>query len=615
MAKLKLKQAFKMDASAFYGSARLEDHSRSRRRVGTSSAEQFLLKIANGNVSDGDFSDDELDETVEITPQESERPASGIAHEDSEEEEPAPAPPEPPQPKRKKKAEVKWIDKDFTPTSTDCTFSHQEATTLLEPLEYFLKYFPADMFSELAKFTNIYALQQEGVELQTTADEMKVFFGIMMRMAVLKYPRIRMYWQEDTKVPTIADTMSCKRFFKLRAMLHVTDVNSPRDPTPDKFWKVRPIISAIQTQCLKLVPLPDQSIDEQMIPFTGRVVAKQFVKGKPNPEGIKVFVRCSADGLAHDLEIYQGKGTGVSENHFHLGLGGSVVMRLVEHAPHGHNIRVYMDNYFSSVPLLRELKELGILASGTIRSNRLLGCPLKSDKELKQTGRGSYDRKVSEEGDIVIVRWHDNGPVNMVSTITGIGELSKVKRWSESLKQHVEIDCPEVISQYNSFMGGVDKLDFLMSLYPLKAKTKKWPVRVISHFVTFAICNGWIEYIRDAKEEGISKKDMKDVMAFQTDVARSLIAINKSERPKRGRPSSAVRPSNSRKAHNSTPMPTNSTRYDGINHWPRHVATNFAQRCKNHGCTSRSRVCCRKCEVFLCLSAANDCFYEFHTKI
>ncbi|KAH7940813.1 hypothetical protein HPB49_006130 [Dermacentor silvarum] len=376
MAKLKLKQAFKMDASAFYGSARLEDHSRSRRKVGTSSAEQFLLKIANGNVSDGDFSDDELDETVEITS------------------------------------------------------SRFLVTEGAEPLEYFLKYFPADMLSELAKFTNIYALQQEGVELQTTADEMKVFFGIMMRMAVLKHPRIRMYWQEDTKVPTIADTMSCKRFFKLRAMLHVTDVNSPRDPTPDKFWKVRPIISAIQTQCLKLVPLPDQSIDEQIIPFTGRVVAKQFVKGKPNPEGIKVFVRCSADGLAHDLEIYQGKGTGVSENHFHLGLGGSVVMRLVEHAPHGHNIRVYMDNYFSSVPLLRELKELGILASGTIRSNRLLGCPLKSDKELKQTGRGSYDRKVSEEGDIVIVRWHDNGLVNMVSTITGIGELSKVKRWN-----------------------------------------------------------------------------------------------------------------------------------------------------------------------------------------
>ncbi|KAH7979204.1 hypothetical protein HPB49_008633 [Dermacentor silvarum] len=350
----------------------------------------------------------------------------------------------------------------------------------------------------------------------------------MMRMAVLKYPRIRMYWQEDTKVPTIADTMSCKRFFKLGAMLHVTDVNSPRDPTPDKFWKVRPIISAIQTQCLKLVPLPVQSIDEQMIPFMGRVVAKQFVKGKPNPKGIKVFVRCSADCLAHDLEIYQGQGMGISENHSHLGLGGSVVMRLVEHTPHGHNMRVYTDNYFSSVPLLRELKEVPILASNSIRSNHLLRCPLKSDKELKQTGRGSYDRKVSEEGDIVIVRWHDNGPGNMVSTIIGIRELSKVKRWSESQKQHVEIDCPEINSQYNSFMGGV-KNNFLMSLYPLKAKTKKWPVRVISHFVTFAICNGWIEYIRNANE-GIF---MKDMMAFQMNVARSLIAINKSKRPKR----------------------------------------------------------------------------------
>lgn len=236
-------------------------------------------------------------------------------------------------------------------------------------------------------------------------------------------------------------------------MLHAEDVNSPRDPPADKFQIVTPIISATQTQCFKLVPLPVQSIDEQMVPFTGRVVAKQFVKEKPNPEGIKVFVRCSADGLAHDLEIYQGKGTGVSENHSHLGVGDSVATRLVEHALHGHNMTVYMDNYFSSVPLSQELKEVGILASGTIRSNRLFEFPLKSDKELKKTGRGSYDRKVSKEGGTVMVRWHDNGPVNMVSTIIGIGALSKVKRWSESQKGHVEVDCPEVISQNNSFRG------------------------------------------------------------------------------------------------------------------------------------------------------------------
>lgn len=48
----------------------------------------------------------------------------------------------------------------------------------------------------------------------------------------------------------------------------------------------------------------------------------------------------------------------------------------------------------------------------------------------------------------------------MVSTIVGIGELTKAKKWRESQKQHVKIDCPEVISQYNSSMGCVDKFHF-----------------------------------------------------------------------------------------------------------------------------------------------------------
>lgn len=339
-------------------------------------------------------------------------------------------------------------------------------------------------------------------------------------------------------------------------MLHATDSNAPVNATKNKFWKVAPIVDTVRERCLQLEPLPNNSIDEQMVPFTGRVVAKQFVRNKPNPEGTKVFVRCSSNGMAHDFELYQGKGTGVSADHSHLGLGGSVVMRLVEHLPHGPNVRCFMDNYFSSVPLFRELKIIGMLASGTIRSNRLLGCELKRDKELKKEGRGSSDSKITEDEDVVIVRWHDNGPVNMVSTLVGVGN-KKVKRWSESLKQHVEIDCPEVIVQYNQFMGGVDTLNFLMSLYPLPTRRRKWPVRVVSHFIGFAVCNSWLEYVHDASAENLPKKDVKDILSLQTDIARSLIASNKTGPPRRGRPSNGAQ-TNSRQAHNAMPMPTNS---------------------------------------------------------
>uniref|UniRef100_A0A0K8R3V3 Putative piggybac transposable element-derived n=1 Tax=Ixodes ricinus TaxID=34613 RepID=A0A0K8R3V3_IXORI len=114
---------------------------------------------------------------------------------------------------------------------------------------------------------------------------------------------------------------------------------------------------------------------------TGRVAAKQVIKSKPNPVGVKIFVRCSSDGLAHDFEVYQGKGTGIDPQYSHLGLGGSVVMRLVDNFPHHKNLKCFFDNYFTSVPLLRELKEIGILSTGTIRSNRMSGCKLRGRKK------------------------------------------------------------------------------------------------------------------------------------------------------------------------------------------------------------------------------------------
>ncbi|KAH8019540.1 hypothetical protein HPB51_019967 [Rhipicephalus microplus] len=331
--------------------------------------------------------------------------------------------------------------------------------------------------------------------------------------------------------------MGVKRFFKIRGALHISDANEERDPnSQDKFWKVRPLLEAVRSRCLQLVPLEQNSIDEQMVPFTGRIAAKQFVKGKPNPEGVKVFVRCSFDGLAHDFEFYQGKGTGVSKEHAHLGLGGSVVMRLVESLPKAQNIKCYMDNYFTSVKLFLELKKIGILASGTIRGNRLAGCVMKTDKEMKKEGRGSYDERVSQNDEVVLVRWQDNGTVNMASTHLGVGNIGTVRRWSESQKVHVDIDCPEVVLDYNKYMGGVDKLDFIMSLYPMRTRTKKWPVRVISHFASFALSNSWLEYLRDANKAGLLRKETLDMMAFQTDVANCLLNSNKPQK-KRGRPS------------------------------------------------------------------------------
>ncbi|XP_037275023.2 piggyBac transposable element-derived protein 3 [Rhipicephalus microplus] len=595
-----------MDATTFYGDTDLRNHATNRGRLDSERAERLLSGIADGNTSDIGLSDDD-DEEEGHTSQlagttGSDAHPSGLVNSDEQAEV-----------INRQKRKVVWTTAEFDrPPTTFHRSSDTDVNLVSEPLEYFLRYITDDIFEEIARCTNIYSLQTGGAILGTTPEEVKTFFGMLMIMGTLKFPRIRMYWNPATQIQSVSEAMSVNRFFRLRSALHVTEPDANHTGT-DKFWKVRPLLDAVRKRCLELPATEKNSIDEQMIPFTGRVAAKQFVRNKPNPEGVKVFLRCSSSGVAHDFEIYQGKGTGTSAEHKHLGLGGSIVMRLVEGLPKQENFKLYFDNYFTSIPLLQELKEMGIWAIGTIRSNRLQGCPLKTDKVLKKEGRGSMDARVTRGGDVTVVRWQDNGIVNVASTFVGVGEAKTVKRWSESTKQHVDIPCPEIITKYNESMGGVDKMDFLLSLYPLKQRTRKWPVRVISHFTSFALVNSWQEYLTDANDNSIPRRKVQDFLAFQNNVGLALIMSHKNGAKKRGRPSNEAKEP-PRKVHNAELRPVNAVRYDGLHHWPAHTGNSFAQRCKLEGCRSRTRVRCRKCNVFLCLSATNDCFYTFHNK-
>ena len=195
-----------------------------------------------------------------------------------------------------------------------------------------------------------------------------------------------------------------------------------------------------------------------MIPFQGRDPGRQYVKNKPNLVGAELFVHCGRSGMAYDYEFYQGKGTGVSEDRKNLGLGGSIVMRLVENLPEREK--------------LIQLKEKGFLALGVLKTNRMSGAILKSKGDMKRQGRGAMDSCISKSGGITIVRWQDN-VVNVASTFVGMGNIDKVERWSKKDKAYINVDRPEIIKYYNDFMGGVDLMDCLISYYSMMFRTKR----------------------------------------------------------------------------------------------------------------------------------------------
>ena len=112
-------------------------------------------------------------------------------------------------------------------------------------------------------------------------------------------------------------------------------------------------------------PGKEQSIDEGMITYKGRLSFMQYMPAKPIKCGIKVWMRCdSKSAYLHQFNIYLGRGQNLEH-----GLGYDVVMQLCEQLQ-GKNHHVYFDNLFTSVPLLNELLQHKIYACGTVQQNK-----------------------------------------------------------------------------------------------------------------------------------------------------------------------------------------------------------------------------------------------------
>ena len=149
--------------------------------------------------------------------------------------------------------------------------------------------------------------------------------------------------------------------------------NYSLDPkNADRFVKVRPCLDALKkTFRSALNPKEFQSVDEMMIPYKGRLSIKQCFPKKPKPWGVKVWVRAGFSEYMYNFEPYQGPAGGRGEIS-QLGMAGDVVMRLCEDIQ-DKNHKVFSDNIFCTIPLLKALELQRIYGTDTCRSNRLHG--------------------------------------------------------------------------------------------------------------------------------------------------------------------------------------------------------------------------------------------------
>ncbi|XP_035527904.1 uncharacterized protein LOC118335618 [Morone saxatilis] len=487
------------------------------------------------------------------------------------------------------------------PTSTSQLQTPREERGGREPIDYFSKYFGWDTWVEIANCTNKLSSMHQPV----TVKEVAQFVGIHIAMGTLKFPSPRLYWEDLTKVPLIAEAMPLCRFLELSRVLKLAspaedpvnsdvrergsdfqnvqqgknlssrksdisqhsdeqrqgyapnDQNSSKTQT-DPLWKAQPLLCRFKAGCQSLRRDSDYAVDQYPLSLTGKIHNKKLSLYSTTLIGFGGLL------LHVDLKL------GVSDKE-------DAVEKMV---PKGS--MVFLCKQELSTPAMLER----LLAAGVHGAGRVGGA------------RGQIgDEFVSSDGKLMLRRSHcgfilstaGNSQRNMAALIDNFEKAQ--------MSAHLNRD--------------------LLNLYsiPLTASAPTcWPQAVLWYLTDLALVNSWLVYRQDQRSAPLS------LMAFRLEVSKALILSSGSDTQDSVPPQPPLE-----KAHatnetanpslvEESPLPDAATRYDGLGHWPEQLGEGEGGRCRFGDCQRTSRVLCLKCCVFLCISRNHNCFLNFHNQ-
>lgn len=448
--------------------------------------------------------------------------------------------------------------------------------------------------------TNLYAQQENKRYVPTTDKEMRAFLGLNLLMGLKRSPSYRDYWSSapDLNDPFISKVMTVNRFGWLLSHLHLNDncLQPERDdPTFDKLYKVRPLLSEIsRTFAQHYLPTEYLAIDESMIKFKGRSSLKQYMPKKPVKRGYKVWMLCASTGYNLKFQIYTGK----SNDGVERDLGARVVKTLVDDLA-GKYHRVFFDNYFTSYYLLKDLAEAGIYACGTVNASRKHLPNLKSDKMMK---RGDTDYSVSNDK-LCCLKWRDKRTVHLLSNFHDPADEVQVNR-KEKDGAITKVNCPAALQEYNKNMNFVDKFDQLKGQYEVDRKSRKWWHRIFFHLLDCSVVNAFIIFREHAGSEKMTLKDFRRSLVRQMTAEALLDPTDK-------RKSSVGAGAELKKFK---PFVDFAMRTTASNHQPTRCSPRRCANCSTKAHPSRTIWMCQTCNVPLCLRKEKNCFSEFHKK-
>lgn len=499
---------------------------------------------------------------------------------------------------------VTWESAPFSPNIPAFTEASGPLITLPVTVKDYVELFLTDeLMDNIVEQTNLYAAQfiskQDTLPArsrvngwkQVVQDDIRRYIGLTILMGLNSLPSIHDHWSTNVLYynPVYSAVMSRNRYQIISKFIHFANnlEFNQNDPNRDRLFKIRPLLTYLLNKFQEVYyPTMKVSIDEQLLLHKGNLHFKQYIPNKRARFGIKFFSICDQNGYLYNTEVYVGKNNDkdrqLTNEEKAMGKSGQVILRLMTGLlDKGHHL--YVDNWYTSVPLFKHLSEKQTPCCGTIRKNRGKFPSTFTNMKLP---RGQTLHLVKEN--ILAIRYHDKRDVFFLTTIHRpklVATKKKDKEGNEIMKQ-------QAIDDYNQSMGFVDRNDAITSQHNMVRKCRKWTTKIVFHMLEESLLNAHILY-------GLSTNPPMNFTDFKRKYVETILV----EIPKVKAIEGSSKPQLNNQKHYLRHVPT--IRLDVPSRMKR------CKRCYEKGIQKRSRYECDSCigNPGLCVS---PCFKEYH---
>lgn len=397
-------------------------------------------------------------------------------------------------------------------------------TDITSAYSLFSLFISEDLIALLSANTNKYAQTKNALATgrgwhETSPAEIKIFLAILIYMGIHISPSDEDYWQAaEEPIHMPRRFMGLKRFQQIKRFFHVADPDPETavqealklNLRPSQMWwyKLEPFASRLRAACLQYWrPSNAVSIDESMIRGFGRSHQTFKMPNKPIKQGYKLFAIADQGYILYWMWASRHKSLVEVHKQADLTVTGSMVLQLVQQGlpPCRNQYTVYLDNYFTTIPLFHRLRELGFGACGTTRPNASKSLFPKALRVLKDSKKPLRWNKLyavpacmdpsSGVDSVLCIAWQDNNLVTALSTVHTVhrpndwvtrlrrrpaktSTSAKVAREPFDDQSAKDLSIPRMIDDYNFHMGGVDRANQLRASYETHQRTWRswWPI-------------------------------------------------------------------------------------------------------------------------------------------